>query len=166
MDNPGLLTVAVVGDGEAETGPLEGSWKGISFLNPVRDGAVLPILHLNGAKIAGPTVLGRKPPDEVRSLFEGHGYEVIEVEGSDLPGMHHRFAAALASAYQMITVIQRSSRAASSIHLRPRWPMIILRSPKGWTGPTQVDGTQVVGTWRSHQVPLSGVRETKIICAC
>ena len=161
MDNPGLLTVAVVGDGEAETGPLEGSWKGISFLNPVRDGAVLPILHLNGAKIAGPTVLGRKPPDEVRSLFEGHGYEVIEVEGSDLPGMHHRFAAALASAYQMITVIQRSSRAASSIHLRPRWPMIILRSPKGWTGPTQVDGTQVVGTWRSHQVPLSGVRENQ-----
>ena len=92
MDNPDLLSVAVVGDGEAETGPLEGSWKGISFLNPRRDGAVLPILHLNGAKIAGPTVLGRKPPAEVRSLFEGHGYEVIEVEGSDLPGMHHRFA--------------------------------------------------------------------------
>jgi xylulose-5-phosphate/fructose-6-phosphate phosphoketolase len=105
MDNPDLLTVAVVGDGEAETGPLEGSWKGISFLNPVRDGAVLPILHLNGAKIAGPTVLGRKPPAEVRSLFEGHGYQVIEVEGSDLPGMHHRFAAGLATAYQMIMEI-------------------------------------------------------------
>ena len=86
MDNPDLLSIAVVGDGEAETGPLEGSWKGISFLNPRHDGAVLPILHLNGAKIAGPTVLGRKPPEEVRSLFEGHGYEVIEVEGSDLPG--------------------------------------------------------------------------------
>jgi xylulose-5-phosphate/fructose-6-phosphate phosphoketolase len=95
MDNPDLLTIAVVGDGEAETGPLEGSWKGISFLNPVRDGAVLPILHLNGAKISGPTVLGRKPPAEVRSLFEGHGYRVIEVEGSDLPGMHHRFAPCL-----------------------------------------------------------------------
>jgi xylulose-5-phosphate/fructose-6-phosphate phosphoketolase len=92
MDNPDLLTIAVVGDGEAETGPLEGSWKGISFLNPGRDGAVLPILHLNGAKIAGPTVLGRKPPAEVKSLLEGHGYEVIEVEGSDLPGMHNRFA--------------------------------------------------------------------------
>ena len=159
MDNPELLTVAVVGDGEAETGPLEGSWKGISFLNPVRDGAVLPILHLNGAKISGPTVLGRKPPAEVRSLFEGHGYQVIEVEGSDLPGMHHRFAAALATAYEMIIGIQRSARAAGRIDVRPSWPMIILRSPKGWTGPAQVDGIQVVGTWRSHQVPLAGVRE-------
>ena len=159
MDNPELLTVAVVGDGEAETGPLEGSWKGISFLNPVRDGAVLPILHLNGAKISGPTVLSRKPPAEVRSLFEGHGYEVIEVEGSDLPGMHHRFTAALATAYEMIIGIQRSARAAGRITARPRWPMIILRSPKGWTGPAQVDGIQVAGTWRSHQVPLAGVRE-------
>jgi xylulose-5-phosphate/fructose-6-phosphate phosphoketolase len=159
MDNPDLLTVAVVGDGEAETGPLEGSWKGISFLNPVRDGAVLPILHLNGAKIAGPTVLGRKPPAEVVSLFEGHGYQVIEVEGSDLPGMHHRFSAALATAYQLITEIQRSARAAGRMDPRPRWPMIILRSPKGWTGPQQVDGIQVAGTWRSHQVPLAGVRE-------
>ena len=98
MDNPDLLAIAVVGDGEAETGPLEGSWKGISFLNPARDGAVLPILHLNGAKIAGPTVLGRKPAAEVRALLEGHGYEVIEVDGDDLPGMHHRFAEALADA--------------------------------------------------------------------
>jgi xylulose-5-phosphate/fructose-6-phosphate phosphoketolase len=161
MDNPNLLTVAVVGDGEAETGPLEGSWKGISFLNPVRDGAVLPILHLNGAKIAGPTVLARKPPAEVRSLFEGHGYQVIEVEGSDLPGMHHRFSAALATAYQLIMEIQHSARAAGRVEVRPRWPMIILRSPKGWTGPAQVDGTQVAGTWRSHQVPLSGVRENQ-----
>ena len=95
MDNPDLIALAVVGDGEAETGPLEGSWKGVSFLNPARDGAVLPILHLNGAKIAGPTVLGRKDPAEVRSLFEGHGYEVIEVEGEDVPGMHLRFAEAL-----------------------------------------------------------------------
>jgi xylulose-5-phosphate/fructose-6-phosphate phosphoketolase len=159
FDNPDLLTIAVVGDGEAETGPLEGSWKGISFLNPVRDGAVLPILHLNDAKIGGPTVLGRKSHAEVRSLLEGHGYEVIEVEGSDLPGMHHRFAVALATAYQMIIEIQRSARAAGKIDTRPRWPMIILRSPKGWTGPEEVDGIQVAGTFRSHQVPLSGVRE-------
>jgi xylulose-5-phosphate/fructose-6-phosphate phosphoketolase len=161
FDNPDLLAIAVVGDGEAETGPLEGSWKGISFLNPVRDGAVLPILHLNGAKIGGPTVLARKPAAEVRSLFQGHGYEVIEVEGSDLPGMHHRFAAAVATAYGMIIEIQRSARDAGGIGLRPRWPMIILRSPKGWTGPEQVDGTQVEGTWRAHQVPLSGVRENR-----
>jgi xylulose-5-phosphate/fructose-6-phosphate phosphoketolase len=127
----------------------------------VRDGAVLPILHLNDAKIGGPTVLGRKPPAEVRSLFEGHGYQVIEVEGSDLPGMHHRFAAALATAYQMIIEIQRGARAAGRIEARPRWPMIILRSPKGWTGPEQVDGVQVAGTFRSHQVPLSGVRENQ-----
>jgi xylulose-5-phosphate/fructose-6-phosphate phosphoketolase len=159
FDNPDLLTIAVVGDGEAETGPLEGSWKGISFLNPVRDGAVLPILHLNDAKIGGPTVLGRKSRAEVRSLLEGHGYEVIEVEGSDLPGMHHRFAAALATAYQMIIEIQRSARAARRTDTRPRWPMIILRTPKGWTGPDKVDGIQVAGTFRSHQVPLSGVRE-------
>jgi xylulose-5-phosphate/fructose-6-phosphate phosphoketolase len=122
---------------------------------------VLPILHLNGAKIAGPTVLGRKSPAEVRSLFEGHGYEVIEVEGSDLPGMHHRFAAALAAAYQMITEIQDGARAAGRLDVRPLWPMIILRTPKGWTGPAQVDGVPVVGTWRSHQVPLSGVRENQ-----
>lgn len=159
MDNPDLLSVAVVGDGEAETAPLEGSWKGISFINPTRDGAVLPILHLNGAKIAGPTVLGRKPPAEVRSLFEGHGYHVIEVEGADLPGMHHRFAAALAEAYASITEIQRSARTGHWDRTRPRWPMIILRSPKGWTGPAEVDGIKVTGTWRSHQVPLSGVRE-------
>jgi xylulose-5-phosphate/fructose-6-phosphate phosphoketolase len=161
FDNPDLLTVAVVGDGEAETGPLEGSWKGISFLNPDRDGAVLPILHLNDAKIGGPTVLGRKPPAEVRSLLEGHGYEVIEVEGSDLPGMHHRFAAALATAYQMIIEIQHAARAAETLSARPRWPMIILRSPKGWTGPEQVDGKLVTGTFRAHQVPLSGVRENQ-----
>jgi xylulose-5-phosphate/fructose-6-phosphate phosphoketolase len=159
LDNPDLLTIAIVGDGEAETAPLEGSWKGVSFLNPVRDGAVLPILHLNGAKISGPTVLGRKPPAEVRLLFEGHGYQVIEVEGSDLPGMHYRFTAALATAYEMIIGIQRSARAAGRITVRPSWPLIILRSPKGWTGPAQVDGIQVAGTWRSHQVPLAGVRE-------
>ena len=159
MDNPDLLTIAVVGDGEAETGPLEGSWKGISFLNPERDGAVLPILHLNGAKIAGPTVLGRKPPEEVRGLLEGHGYEVIEVSGEDLPGMHHRFAEALAHAYGRIAEIQASARGGDWDGVRPRWPMIVLRSPKGWTGPAEVDGVKVTGTWRAHQVPLSGVRE-------
>jgi xylulose-5-phosphate/fructose-6-phosphate phosphoketolase len=158
MDNPDLISLAVVGDGEAETGPLEGSWKGISFLDPEHDGAVLPVLHLNGAKIAGPTVLGRKDPAEVRSLFEGHGYEVIEVEGSDLPGMHNRFAAALAEAWAKIRAIQASARGGDWDGTRPRWPMIILRSPKGWTGPDVVDGVQMLGTWRAHQVPLSGVK--------
>ena len=159
MDNPDLIALAVVGDGEAETGPLEGSWKGISFLNPKRDGAVLPILHLNGAKIAGPTVLARKDPAEVRSLLEGHGYEVLEVEGDDVPGMHHRFAAAFARAYGRIRAIQDQARGAEGIASRPRWPMIVLRTPKGWTGPQEVDGVRVTGTYRSHQVPLSGVRD-------
>jgi xylulose-5-phosphate/fructose-6-phosphate phosphoketolase len=159
FDNPDLLAVAVVGDGEAETGPLEGSWKGISFLNPVHDGAVLPILHLNGAKISGPTVLARKDPEEVRSLLRGHGYEVIEVGGDDLPGMHHRFAEALAHAWGRIREIQDSARDGSWDGTMPDWPMIVLRTPKGWTGPDQVDGVQVQGTWRAHQVPLAGVRD-------
>lgn len=159
MDNPDLIALAVVGDGEAETGPLEGAWKGISFINPEHDGAVLPILHLNGYKIGGPTVLGRKDPAEVRSLFEGHGYEVIEVTGDDLPGMHERFAAALAQAWTSIHAIQEAARTGSSDGGRPHWPMIVLRSPKGWTGPAEVDGVKVTGTWRAHQVPLSGVRD-------
>jgi xylulose-5-phosphate/fructose-6-phosphate phosphoketolase len=159
MDNPDLVALTVVGDGEAETGPLEGSWKGISFLNPARDGAVLPVLHLNGAKIAGPTVLGRKDPAEVRSLLGGHGYEVIEVGGADLPGMHHRFAEALARAYGAIRRIQAAARREDWDGSRPRWPMIVLRTPKGWTGPDVVDGIQVQGTWRAHQVPLSGVKD-------
>lgn len=160
MDNPDLLALAVVGDGEAETGPLEGSWKGVSFLNPARDGAVLPVLHLNDAKISGPTVLGRKDPAEVRQLLRGHGYDVIEVEGDDLPGMHHRFAAALSQAWGRIREIQEEARSAgNSGGGRPVWPMIVLRSPKGWTGPAEVDGVRVTGTWRSHQVPLSGVKD-------
>ena len=159
FDNPGLLAIAVVGDGEAETGPLEGSWKGISFLNPAHDGAVLPILHLNDAKIAGPTLLGRKDPAEVRSLFEGHGYEVLEVSGGDLPGMHSRFAAVLAEAWGKIRAIQQAARDGSWDGVRPTWPMIVLRSPKGWTGPDIVDGVQIQGTNLSHQVPLSTVRE-------
>ncbi|MEV6634838.1 phosphoketolase family protein [Actinoplanes sp. NPDC051470] len=151
MDNPDLLAVAVVGDGEAETGPLEGSWKGVSFLNAARDGAVLPILHLNGAKISGPTVLGRKDPALVRDLLRGHGYHVIEVEGDDVPGMHTRFAAALTDAWERI----QAKKAGSG----EPWPMIILRTPKGWTGPAEVDGVKIAGTFRSHQVPLSGVKE-------
>lgn len=158
MDNPELLTIAVVGDGEAETATLEGSWKGVSFINPKHDGAVLPILHLNGYKIAGPTVLARKDPQQLRELMQGHGYEVIEVEGDDIPGMHERFAAALAQAWGRIKEIQLAAR-DSDESIDVRWPMIVLRSPKGWTGPDKVDGVQVAGTWRSHQVPLSGVRD-------
>lgn len=156
FDNPDLMCLAVVGDGEAETAPLEGSWKGISYLNPARDGAVLPILHLNGYKISSATVSARKPATGLRSTMEGHGYDVIEVEGDDVPGMHHRFHAALASAHQRIRHIQHLARTGQPY---PRWPMIILRTPKGWTGPETVDGVQVTGTWRSHQVPLAGVRD-------
>jgi xylulose-5-phosphate/fructose-6-phosphate phosphoketolase len=159
MDNPDLLALAVVGDGEAETGPLEGAWKGISFLNPEHDGAVLPVLHLNGAKISGPTVLARKDPAEVGKLFEGHGYHVLEVQGGDLPDMHDRFAAVLAQAWGEIRAIQLAARSGTWDGTRPRWPMIVLRSPKGWTGPDVVDGVQMLGTFRAHQVPLSGVKE-------
>ena len=158
MDNPDLLTIAVVGDGEAETGPLEGSWKGVSFINPARDGAVLPILHLNGYKIAGPTVLGRKDPALVRSLLEGHGYQVLEVEGDDVPGMHHRFSETLREAYATIAAIQLDARTNGAPAEPPKWPMIVLRTPKGWTGPQEIDGIEVTGSWRSHQVPLSGVK--------
>ncbi len=158
FDNPDLLVAAVVGDGEAETGPLEGGWKGISFLNPVHDGAVLPILHLNGGKIAGPTVLARKDPDEVTALFAGHGYDVVWVEGQDLPWIHERFAEALTYCYERIRKIQEEARNGTWDGERPTWPMIILRTPKGWTGPHDVDGKTVEGTWRSHQVPLSGVK--------
>ena len=160
FDNPDLIVAAVVGDGEAETGPLSGGWQGVSFLNPRRDGAVLPILHLNGAKIAGPTVLGRKNPAEVQQIFEGHGYEVMWVEGNDLPGMHERFAKTLRRAYKRIRAIQDEARLTPTWQgPRPTWPMIILRSPKGWTGPDIVDGKVVEGTWRSHQVPLAGVKD-------
>ncbi len=160
FDNPDLLVAAVVGDGEAETGPLEGGWKGISFLNPRRDGAVLPILHLNGAKIASPTVLARKDPADVEELFSGHGYEVVWVEGDDLPWMHERFGAALAYCVERIGEIQQEARASETWQgAPPRWPMIILRTPKGWTGPRLVDGEVVEGTWRAHQVPLANVKD-------
>jgi xylulose-5-phosphate/fructose-6-phosphate phosphoketolase len=157
FDNPDLIVVAVVGDGEAETGPLMGAWRGTSFLNPARDGAVLPILHLNGYKIAGPTVLGRDSDEDVRAMIEGNGYEVSFVEGDDPPTMHQQFAATLDACYAKIRAIQQDAR-ANGVHARPRWPAIVLRSPKGWTGPAEVDGLPVEGTFRSHQVPLSDVR--------
>jgi len=158
LDSPDLLAIAVVGDGEAETGPLEGSWKSIDFLDPVRDGAVLPVLHLNGYKISGPTVLGRKPEADVRSLLEAHGYEVHFVEGDEPMAMHRAFAATLDTCYARIRAIQAEARKAG-LAKRPRWPAIVLRSPKGWTGPKIVDGQRVEGTFRAHQVPLPNVRD-------
>jgi xylulose-5-phosphate/fructose-6-phosphate phosphoketolase len=157
FDNPDLLAVAVVGDGESETGPLEGSWKSVKFLNPVRDGAVLPILHLNGYKISGPTVLGRTSDDDIRKLLEAHGYEVLFVEGEDPMPMHQAFAAAVDTCYAKIRAIQTGARSKGFGH-RPAWPAIVLRSPKGWTGPKEVDGLPVEGTFRAHQVPLPNVR--------
>jgi xylulose-5-phosphate/fructose-6-phosphate phosphoketolase len=153
FDNPDLIVAAVVGDGEAETGPLAGSWIGTDFLNPARDGAVLPILHLNGYKISGPTVFGRTPDQDLGRLFEGYGYDVHFVEGSDPATMHQLFARTLDECYERIREIQRLARSAG-VTGKPRWPLIVLRSPKGWTGPRELDGLPVEGTFRSHQVPL------------
>ena len=158
FDNPDLIAVAVVGDGEAETAPLEGSWKGVSFLNPVRDGAVLPVLHLNGYKIAGPTVLGRSSEEDVRHLLTGHGYDPRFVTGDDPMLVHIAFAAALQSALERIREIQRQARTKGSVSERPRWPAIVLRTPKGWTGPKEIDGLAVEGTFRAHQVPVAQVQ--------
>ena len=158
FDNPELLVACVVGDGEAETGPLEGSWKGTHFLNPVHDGAVLPILHLNGYKIANPTVLARTSEQDVRSLLEGHGYDVWFVGGDEVRQVHRDFAQALDACYRVIRRIQQDAR-STGFSGRPRWPAIVLRTPKGWTGPKEVDGRQVEGTFRSHQVPLANVRD-------
>ena len=157
FDNPDLIAVAVVGDGEAETGPLEGSWKSVKFLNPVRDGAVLPILHLNGYKISGPTVLGRESDKDVGKLLEAHGYEVHFVEGDDPMPMHRAFAQTLDTCHARIRAIQAEAR-SKGFSKRPVWPAIVLRSPKGWTGPKVVDGLPVEGTFRAHQVPLAHVR--------
>jgi xylulose-5-phosphate/fructose-6-phosphate phosphoketolase len=155
FDNPDLVVACVVGDGEAETGPAATGWHSNKFLNPVRDGAVLPILHLNGYKIANPTVLARIPEKELLQLFRGYGYEPIVVAGDDPEPMHLAFAAALDRAIRSIRRIQRAARQApASTASRPRWPMIVLRSPKGWTGPKELDGKPVEGTWRAHQVPL------------
>jgi xylulose-5-phosphate/fructose-6-phosphate phosphoketolase len=158
FDNPGLLVACVVGDGEAETGPLATSWHSNKFLNPVHDGAVLPILHLNGYKIAGPTVLARISHEELEALFRGSGYTPYFVEGDDPMAMHALMAATLDKVVDEIQRIQHEARSLG-FRERPRWPMIILRSPKGWTGPKVVDGKHTEGTWRSHQVPMGDMSQ-------
>jgi xylulose-5-phosphate/fructose-6-phosphate phosphoketolase len=158
FDNPDLLVACVIGDGEAETGPLATSWHGNKFLNPATDGAVLPILHLNGYKIANPTILARIEPDELHGFLEGCGWAPIFVEGDEPAAMHQLMAAALDQAAASIADIQqraRSGNAAAAAAERPRWPMIVLRSPKGWTCPKEVDGLKLEGTWRAHQVPIT-----------
>src|SRR5579863_2061976 len=160
FDNPDLLACCVVGDGEAETGALATSWHSNKFLNPVRDGAVLPILHLNGYKIAGPTVLARLSDDELTHLFTGYGYKPYFVEGHEPERMHQLMAANLDSVIGEIQSIQQTARSEASPH-RPAWPMIILRSPKGWTGPKFVDGKPVEGTFRAHQVPIDDIKNPK-----
>lgn len=158
FDNPDLVITAVVGDGEAETGPLAAAWHSNKFLNPRVDGAVLPILHLNGYKIANPTLLARMPETELRELFQGYGYEPLFVEGHDPIPMHRAMAKALDVAMDRIGEIQREARSEDWDGKRPLWPMIVLRSPKGWTGPKEVDGKKVEGFWRSHQVPVANAR--------
>jgi xylulose-5-phosphate/fructose-6-phosphate phosphoketolase len=158
FDNPDLVVFCVVGDGEAETGPLATSWHSNKFLNPARDGAVVPILHLNGYKIANPTVLARIPEDELRALLEGFGHTPLFLEGDDPADVHRRMAAALDRVLDEIGRIQRTARAGDDQPGnggRPRWPMIVLRTPKGWTGPKEVDGVRVEGTFRAHQVPIA-----------
>lgn len=157
FDNPELVVACVIGDGEAETGPLAASWHSNKFLNPAVDGAVLPILHLNGYKIANPTVLARIPQSELESLLRGYGYRPITVAGDDPAVVHQLLAAALDDAFDDIAAIWRAARTEGS-SMRPVWPMIVLRTPKGWTGPKVVDGHQVEGTWRAHQVPLAQTR--------
>ncbi|MGG2465021.1 phosphoketolase family protein [Streptomyces sp. RGM 3693] len=158
FDNPELLVACVIGDGEAETGPLAASWHATKFLDPVHDGAVLPILHLNGYKIANPTVLARIPEDELDALLRGYGHEPLHVAGDDPAAVHQALAAAMDRALDQIAAIHRRARTDGDTG-RPHWPMIVLRTPKGWTGPHEVDGQPVEGTWRAHQVPLSGVRD-------
>jgi xylulose-5-phosphate/fructose-6-phosphate phosphoketolase len=155
FDNPDLIACCVIGDGEAETGPLATSWHSNKFLNPARDGAVLPILHLNGYKIAGPTVLARIPQDELNSLLRGYGHEPHWVQGDEPEAMHQQMAETMDRVTATIAQIQHDARNSGS-NRRPLWPMIVLKSPKGWTGPKEVDGHPVEGSWRSHQVPISG----------
>jgi xylulose-5-phosphate/fructose-6-phosphate phosphoketolase len=159
FDNPDLVVCCVVGDGEAETGPLAASWQANKFVNPATDGAVLPILHLNGYKIANPTVLARIPHDELRALLVGYGHEPYFVEGEDPETMHQLMAETLDQVLVDIRAIQRRARDGSPVTERPRWPMIVLGTPKGWTGPREVDGVQVEGTFRAHQVPLAQLAE-------
>src|SRR5215469_3275232 len=157
FDNPDLIVACVVGDGEAETGPLATSWHGNKFLNPAVDGAVLPILQLNGYKIANPTVLARIPHEELESLLRGYGYSVYWVEGDDPEAVHQQMAATMDTVIGEIHAIRRRAREEGDVS-RPAWPCIVLRTPKGWTGPKEVDGHQVEGTWRAHQVPMAEVR--------
>ena len=158
FDNPGLLVCCVVGDGEAETGPLAASWHGNKFLDPSRDGAVLPILHLNGYKIASPTVLARIPEHELVSLLEGYGWRPLIVSGSVPEAVHQALARALDEALDEIADIQQAAAGAGGGE-RPVWPLIVLRTPKGWTCPVEVDGVPVEGTWRAHQVPVAAARQ-------
>ncbi len=158
LDNPELIVACVVGDGEAETGPLATAWHSNKFINPVRDGAVLPILNLNGYKIANPTILARISHEELEDLFVGYGYQPYFVEGSDPAQMHQKMAATLDAAIGEIRAVQRRARETGKAE-RPRWSMIVLRAPKGWTGPREIDGHKVEGSWRSHQVPVGDVRD-------
>ncbi|WP_432073001.1 phosphoketolase family protein [Streptomyces wuyuanensis] len=158
LDNPGLVVACVIGDGEAETGPLAASWHSNKLLDPVHDGAVLPILHLNGYKIANPSVPARLPEDELDALLRGYGHEPLHVTGDKPMEVHRAVAAAMDEALDRIAAIQHEARDGGRTG-RPRWPMIVLRTPKGWTGPAEVDGHPVEGTWRAHQVPLPGVRD-------
>ncbi|HEY4295703.1 MAG TPA: phosphoketolase family protein, partial [Paraburkholderia sp.] len=153
FDNPGLVVTVMIGDGEAETGPLATSWHSNKFLNPIRDGAVLPVLHLNGYKIANPTILARIPRVELEALLTGYGHKPYFVEGDDPDTMHQQMAATLEQCIGEIRAIQQHARTNNDTS-RPRWPMIVLRSPKGWTGPKEVDGHKVEGSWRAHQVPV------------
>jgi xylulose-5-phosphate/fructose-6-phosphate phosphoketolase len=157
FDNPDLVVAAIVGDGEAETGPLATSWHSTKFIDPARDGAVLPILHLNGYKIANPTVLARIPEEELDLLLRGYGHTPHFVTGDDPEAMHQAFAATLDHALDEIASIQERAR-SGRLGDRPAWPMIVLRSPKGWTGPKDVDGKRIEGSWRSHQVPFADAR--------
>src|SRR5437763_1709377 len=161
FDNPGLIAACVVGDGEAETGPLAAGWQGNKFLNPATDGAVLPILHLNGYKIANPTLLARIPGAELEDLLRGYGYTPYMVEGEEPAAMHQLMAGTLDRVVAQIQGIQRQAR-SEGFRERPRWPMVVLRTPKGWTGPKKVDGQPVEGTFRAHQVPLAEVRTNPV----
>jgi len=159
FDSPDVIVACVVGDGEAETGPLATAWHSNKFLNPARDGAVLPILNLNGYKIANPTILARIPHEELEALLRGYGYAPLFVEGDDPTQMHQAMAATLDRVVAEIRAIQKEARTSGRVE-RPRWPMIVLRSPKGWTGPKEIKGHKAEGSWRSHQVPFSDVRES------
>jgi xylulose-5-phosphate/fructose-6-phosphate phosphoketolase len=156
LDNPDLITCCVVGDGEAETGPLATAWHSNKFINPIRDGAVLPVLNLNGYKIANPTILARISHEEIEALFRGYGYTPYFVEGSEPAEMHQQMAATLELCINDIRAVQEECRSSGQPE-RPRWPMIVLRTPKGWTGPQEVDGHKVEGFWRAHQVPMGGM---------